>query len=215
MNTVPQLETLLSCAGYEVSFWVPDGGSLSSELDIWYGSGESMPLTFGSFPAVLMCWVPVRRRQRKNTVNKATMIRARAVTPMPIPAFSAVVRLLEFVPDATEEADEVGAVVNFAVEAGDPDVDLVTEFDWEIKEIVCPVAFGRLATPARLEGHIIKPLVVPEHEHCPGIPSAVLVVAPGQPLQTTEPLASAESLHCTRPNICWFELSLCGQLGSV
>lgn len=125
-----------------------------------------MPSRFGSFPTVLICCLPVRRRQIKNTVIKATMIRARAVTPMPIPAFSAVVRLFEFVLDVAEgEAGEVGAVVTFSVEAGDGDADVVAVFDWEIKEIVCPVAFGRLATPDRLEGHIIKPPVVPEHEH--------------------------------------------------
>lgn len=102
----------------------------------------------------------------KNTIVKVKIIKARAVTPIPIPAFSAVVRLFGLVfDDAGDEEDEVGALVTFAVGAGDADVDVDIVFDWEIDEMVCPAAFGRLATPDRLEGHIIKPLAVPEHEH--------------------------------------------------
>lgn len=91
-----------------------------------------MPLGFESLPStMLMCLLPARRRQMQNTVVKVNIIRARIVTPIPIPAFSAVVRLFEFVFDpAVEEADEVGALVTFAVEAGDaPDVDVDTAFD--------------------------------------------------------------------------------------
>lgn len=84
-----------------------------------------MPLGLESLPSTALMCLPVRRRQMKNTIVKVKMIRARAVTPIPIPAFSAVVRLFEFVFDAAvEEADEVGALVTFAVGAGDADVDV-------------------------------------------------------------------------------------------
>lgn len=152
----------------------------------------------------MVCFLRIRRRQKKKAVTEPAMIKAREVIPIPMPDFSAVERLFEV--DAPEldgrtEEPEVGAFVAVVVCAGEADVAEDTVVDLA-NEMVSPTALGKLAIPARLEGHIIKPLVVPEHEHCPGIPSAVLVVAPGQPLQTTEPLASAESLHCTRPRIC-------------
>lgn len=94
-------------------------------------------------------------------------MRARDVTPIPMPAFSAVDRLSEL-DDADVEGDtdepEVGALVVAAVCAGDADVDVDMVVDLA-KEIFSPIALGKLATPARLEGHMIKPLLVPEHEH--------------------------------------------------
>lgn len=83
------------------------------------------------------------------------------------------------------------------------------------KDIVSPRALPKLATASKLDVQVMSPLVVPLQEHCPGAPSAVFVVDPGHPLQRTEPLATSESSHCTRPRSCWCDVSLGGQLGSV